>query len=1331
MRTSTSIARAALVLSLLGLAGAALGEDWPTYQHDNQRSGITAEPLAPPLRRQWEYQPPFPPAAGWDPPVNGYFVLKNASMVSDDDSFRVTAAGDAAYFASSAENLVYAVEAVTGKVRWTFATNAPPRYAPAVANGKVYFGSDDGVAWCLNAADGSVVWSVNAAPTGLRMLGQGRLISVWPIRTGVLVENGVAYFAAGLFPTEGVYLRAVNAETGKPLWTKAVDQGGKGGPSPQGYLLTGNDSLWVTSRVSPSRFDLRDGSAREFYTPLPSFRYAAYRWYDGGSYALLWNEHMVYGSGCLLCFDPNKEVIDRYKRKHNGDLVFDWFLGRRVLFQGETAYIATDYHMMAVPHAKLPEMAKSEGNTFRDLYVRCGVANYVENEQNLAQAKPDSPEAATYKQRRERGAKNYQEFQAKARDIWSAVAAKSRWMVPIQATEAMILAGETIYAGGEDRVLAVDARTGKELWSDATGSRVRGLGVANGRLYVSTIDGKVACYAAGPAPAGTVRQVRALAPVKPDAADPLTSFCASAAEVIVKQSGATNGYGLILGGDARLARELAKRTDLHLYMLEPDAGKVASARAALIAAGLHGGRVCVEQAELAPLPFPPYVFNLVIDAESFLGGTPTAPAEEVLRVTRPIGGVAFVGQPPGGAALGKALDPSVLGGLKALEARGAAVELAGAWAKITRGRVAGSQDWTYQFGTPANTYCNEDQAVKGPFGVLWFGSPGPRKTIDRHSSGPPPLVVGGVMYVAGRDLLMAYDAYNGTALWERSFPDSTRGRLPIQSSNLAAEGEGLYFVERDRQCLRLDPRTGRTVRTFTPPAKAGGPEPRWGWLAAAEGRLYGSRAELTETGRTAHTSDAVFAIDPGAGELKWTYEGKGIEGSGIAIGDGTLYLLDRAVTEAQRRQGIAEAVKVTSMPDRAGAASRPSRPVEREVRLLVALDAATGARKWAKPVDVTDCVIDDRVLAFAVNVICMYKDKTLLVASCPANWHGAANFDTSELARRSIYAYDAATGQFLWGGRRYFWKRPVVIGQTVLAEPHAYDLRTGAPKTFANPFTGEPEVWSLHRGYSGCGALLASGACIFGNGLGGFSHYNLQDDVGITAFSNMSYACNINSVPGDGVFVSPEGRSGCACATPIYTSIVLYPRQDAGEWAIYTPDPIATTPVKRLAVNLGAPGARRDAQGRFWLSYPMRTPSRSLAKWAPFLGDFDKQFYQYHENVLRVRGTDVPWVFASGCRGPQELGFRLLDAGQPSAKYTVRLYFAEPDDLPAGQRVFGVSLQGREALKDFDIVREAGAPRTALVKEFRGILVQDVLKISLTAKTGEPILCGLEAVREP
>ena len=139
------------------------------------------EPLAPPLTRAWVYEPPFPPAQGWERPYDGYGVIKNADMVSDDDSYRVVSAGDAAYFASSAENRIYAVDAASGKIRWTFFTAAPPRYAPSLSGGKVYFGSDDGVVYCLNAADGKVLWQVNAAPTPEKMIGQGRMISLWPV----------------------------------------------------------------------------------------------------------------------------------------------------------------------------------------------------------------------------------------------------------------------------------------------------------------------------------------------------------------------------------------------------------------------------------------------------------------------------------------------------------------------------------------------------------------------------------------------------------------------------------------------------------------------------------------------------------------------------------------------------------------------------------------------------------------------------------------------------------------------------------------------------------------------------------------------------------------------------------------------------------------------------------------------------------------------------------------------------------------------------------------------------------------------------------------------
>ena len=68
--------------------------------------------------------------------------------------------------------------------------------------------------------------------------------------------------------------------------------------------------------------------------------------------------------------------------------------------------------------------------------------------------------------------------------------------------------------------------------------------------------------------------------------------------------------------------------------------------------------------------------------------------------------------------------------------------------------------------------------------------------------------------------------------------------------------------------------------------------------------------------------------------------------------------------------------------------------------------------------------------------------------------------------------------------------------------------------------------------------------------------------------------------------------------------------------------------------------------------------------------------------------------------------------------------------------MFHVRLQQADVLKDFDIVREAGGPRKAVVREFKGIRVKDYLNVTLTpAGGGEgnvrlPILSALEVRAE-
>lgn len=83
--------------------------------------------------------------------------------------------------------------------------------------------------------------------------------------------------------------------------------------------------------------------------------------------------------------------------------------------------------------------------------------------------------------------------------------------------------------------------------------------------------------------------------------------------------------------------------------------------------------------------------------------------------------------------------------------------------------------------------------------------------------------------------------------------------------------------------------------------------------------------------------------------------------------------------------------------------------------------------------------------------------------------------------------------------------------------------------------------------------------------------------------------------------------------------------------------------------------------------------------------------------------------------------------------YTVRLYFAEIEDQPAGRRIFEVSLQDNHVLKDFDIAKAADGPNRCIVKEFRSIPIKDDLKITLTPSADSdapPLLNGIEILAE-
>ena len=134
------------------------GEGWPTYRHDASRSGVSSEELPSQLALNWIYTPAHAPKPAWNMPA------EEMARMHRDNTYHVSAADGLAYFGSSVDNKVYALNISTGKVKWEFFTEGPVRFSPSIWKNRVYFGSDDGYVYCLNAKNGQLKWKYRPGP---------------------------------------------------------------------------------------------------------------------------------------------------------------------------------------------------------------------------------------------------------------------------------------------------------------------------------------------------------------------------------------------------------------------------------------------------------------------------------------------------------------------------------------------------------------------------------------------------------------------------------------------------------------------------------------------------------------------------------------------------------------------------------------------------------------------------------------------------------------------------------------------------------------------------------------------------------------------------------------------------------------------------------------------------------------------------------------------------------------------------------------------------------------------------------------------------------------
>jgi len=221
--------------------------------------------------------------------------------------------------------------------------------------------------------------------------------------------------------------------------------------------------------------------------------------------------------------------------------------------------------------------------------------------------------------------------------------------------------------------------------------------------------------------------------------------------------------------------------------------------------------------------------------------------------------------------------------------------------------------------------------------------------------------------------------------------------------------------------------------------------------------------------------------------------------------------------------------------------------------------------------------------------------------------------------------------------------------------------------------------------------------------------------------------------------------------------------EDASVWADDSWQVFLTDGPRQLYLHLGvsASGARYDAKCTYasqnaidktWNGAWLSDVSVSAEAWSleiaiprQMLADLG---LNQNEPRINLLGTNLTGVGPAEVRlaypGSRGFGrcelFRSIQLAEPAASepgsYTVRLHFVEPEQVAAAARVFDVKLQDQVVLKALDIVREGGGPRTALVKEFKGIRAADTMRLELVPAGGEltpataPVITGIEVYEQ-
>jgi outer membrane protein assembly factor BamB len=897
---------------------------------------------------------------------------------------------------------------------------------------------------------------------------------------------------------------------------------------------------------------------------------------------------------------------------------------------------------------------------------------------------------------------------------------------------------------------------------------------ADGKLFVVTAEGSIYCF-------GEKASTRMHNRDAPDSKENHRRWIEQARKIL-NDTAVNEGYALVLGaGTGQLMAEIVRQSDLHVIGLDSDAANVEALRRRFDEAGLYGDRVSILHGTVLDTPISPYLASLVVSEDLKSAGCTKDHAKDfmarVFHVLRPYGGVACLAleKKPRGELLQLAQSEKLLQ---------ASVKTQGDLTMLRReGPLRNSAPWTHHYADASNSIFSKDKLVKAPLGLLWFGGSSHLDVLPRHGHGPPQQVIGGRLFLQGIKMLSARDVYTGRVIWRKDLPQlDTFGMYYDQSfkpdiydrsynqvhiagatawgSNFVAAHDRLYLIT-GQTCLVMDPATGDTLHEWKLEEKHDIGVPHWGYISVYKDLLIAATAPLHVAregkewllkfnDRFAMGSRYITVLDRHTGNVLWDRQALySFRHNTLIAGGDKVFCIDGlspAKMAIMTRRGI-------------GFDSKPR---------LLALDARTGKKLW----------VDDRDV-FGTWLGYSEEYDVLLQAGARA---GDRAFDE---VNKGMAAYRGTSGESLWRSDESYDGPPILYHNRIITQTGGANQRARLAKTFQfltgqrvtteHPLTGETIPWQWVR-FKGCNTAIASEHLLTFRSASA-AYVDLSSSQGTTSIGGFKSGCTSNLIAADGVLNAPDYTRTCICSYQNQTSLALvhFPAGDprfpgVETWSFDSlPPPKSPRPVKRVGINFGAPGNRLAPNGTLWLEYPsVGGPSPDIPVQVK---TENPKLFRHH--VSRVENRDMhhrkalSWVWASGLEGVKTITIRpfiqpntpdvnsrgdvqafkknaldrtikdmLPGAGgsfESPQPFTVRLYFAEVDRIEMGKRVFDVVLQGKDALKDFDIAAETRGKGGGIMKEFKNVPIKDTLHVALRGKTGPtapPLICGIELTAE-